>query len=509
MFDLTTLPIRRSKEINGCYGDRRPAACAATIAHFRTQCLAGHFLFLLLVPTLIPGRAAAPIHNTVLASLSPCCSHRLTAASPHNLCLRHRSARLNSRMPSDKNPFRQRAASSSATGSFQPDSGGTSDRRRSPSICPDSPERLEDPECHSEPPPLPPRGSRSEPHLPTDDLISEDLPPAYTPAPDVLHGEATIELGPRRPFQQPQAVPQYLSPTSAGWPHGHRPSASVVEWGQYPAYGGAAIPRHSSSTRDRPRTAPGDIVPPGPLSDFARDFYTASSPTAQTGVEDEDDGRPTATPKPGHPLMRNGRVLVYPASYECRRCTSAELYAILLFMNFCLGAAAGHNVGYRNNDPTSPCFKCWERYARPFAGPLTTINWKGMYTVSNAPLGYQRPLPRFTPPHMSGMGMSAPASRSSSHAHTSGYSGSTSSRILPVASGSIPMGLYLDSAQGRPGPAVRVADHPPPGAMVFRPGDPRLGGRLCWRCGGSGVTTFLIFDEQPCSVCDGIGRTYL
>lgn len=224
-------------------------------------------------------------------------------------------------MPSDKNPFRHRAASSSG---LQLDDSGPSERRRSPSTSPDLPERPEDPD-RFEPPPLPPRGSRSEPHLPADDLISEDLPPAYTPAPDVLHGEATIELGPRRPFQQPQAVPQhYLSPASQEWQRGHRPSASVGEWGQYPAYGGLAIPRHTSLTRDRPRTAPSDTIPPGPLSDFARDFYTAGGGNARAGAEAEDDGRPTATPKPGHPLMRNGRVLVYPAFYECRRCTSAK-----------------------------------------------------------------------------------------------------------------------------------------------------------------------------------------
>ncbi|EPT01172.1 hypothetical protein FOMPIDRAFT_159461 [Fomitopsis schrenkii] len=186
--------------------------------------------------------------------------------------------------------------------------------------------------------------------------------------------------------------------------------------------------------------------------------------------------------------MRNGRVLVYPAFYECRRC---------------------HNMGYRNNDPTTPCYKCWEKYARPFAGPLTSMDWKAAYTPSNARLSYQRPLPRFTPPQMSSMGMSTPASRASSLSRASGYPGSSSSRILPIAGGGIPMGLYLDSAQGRPGPTVRVADNPPPGATVLRPGDPRLGGRLCWRCGGSGITTFLIFDEQPCSVCDGIGRTYV
>ncbi|KZT64406.1 hypothetical protein DAEQUDRAFT_718095 [Daedalea quercina L-15889] len=392
-------------------------------------------------------------------------------------------------MASDKNPFRHRAASSSTTGSSQFSGSSTqlareSDQGRrssSPDLPPEDPGR-------SVTPPYPPRGSISEPHLPPDDFIAEDLPPAYTPAPDVLHGESTIELGPRRPFQQPQTVPrQYLSP--ADLQRGHRPNASIGDWGQDLANGSGAIPRHPSLTRDRPRTAPGNAsaTPSGPLSDFARDFYTTGSGNTVARGDDADDGRPTATPKPGHPLMRNGRVLVYPTSYECHRC---------------------HNVGYRNNDPSTPCYKCWERYARPFAGPLTSMDWKAAYAPSNARLAYQRPLPRFTPPHLSGI--YAPASRASSLARPSGgYAGGSSSRIIPAAGGGIPMGLYLDSAQGRPSPTVRVAENPPPGATVLRPGDPRLGGRLCWRCGGSGITTFLIFDEQTCSVCDGVGRTFV
>ena len=225
---------------------------------------------------------------------------------------------------SDKNPFRHRAASSSTTGGPQ-SSGGSDQWAResdqgqsspSPDLPPEDPRR-------SATPPLPPRGSVSEPHLPPDDLIAEELPPAYTPAPDVLHGESTIELGPRRPFQQPQTVPrEYLSP--ADWQRGHRPNASTGNWGQYPGNGGSAIPRHPSLTRDRPRTAPGDAsaILSGPLSDFARDFYTAGSGNLANRGDGSDDGRPTASPKPGHPLMRNGRVLVYPTSYECHRCTS-------------------------------------------------------------------------------------------------------------------------------------------------------------------------------------------
>jgi hypothetical protein len=49
---------------------------------------------------------------------------------------------------------------------------------------------------------------------------------------------------------------------------------------------------------------------------------------------------------------------------------------------------------------------------------------------------------------------------------------------------------------------------PPPGALVVNPGDPRLGGQLCWRCGGSGTIAGFLFDDKPCSLCGGTGRVY-
>ena len=32
------------------------------------------------------------------------------------------------------------------------------------------------------------------------------------------------------------------------------------------------------------------------------------------------DGRPTTTPTPGHPLLRGGKLLVYPPGFECFKC---------------------------------------------------------------------------------------------------------------------------------------------------------------------------------------------
>ncbi|THH03566.1 hypothetical protein EW146_g10398 [Bondarzewia mesenterica] len=49
---------------------------------------------------------------------------------------------------------------------------------------------------------------------------------------------------------------------------------------------------------------------------------------------------------------------------------------------------------------------------------------------------------------------------------------------------------------------------PPEGATIVRPGDPRLGGRLCWACEGRGYKHFLVFQEGVCEVCHGTGRVF-
>lgn len=72
---------------------------------------------------------------------------------------------------------------------------------------------------------------------------------------------------------------------------------------------------------------------------------------------------------------------------------------------------------------------------------------------------------------------------------------------------------HLNNMQRPQGPSPSSATtitnaSPSPGLIKLRPGDRRLGGHLCWRCGGSGTTSFLIFEESMCAVCKGIGRTY-
>ena len=161
--------------------------------------------------------------------------------------------------------------------------------------------------------------------------------------------------------------------------------------------------------------------------------------------------------------------------------------------------------------------KCWSKYAKVFSGPLTYAPWVPASGVSvvessaNAGTNLQRPLPSF----------STPSSTSSSHRPSSSLSelnvsppplhpavnraASTSRTYVRPQNGFPPASWTGSSA---PPLRAQVTPAPPPGATVVRPGDSRIGGRLCWRCGGSGVTSLFIFDEQTCPVCNGLGRTF-
>ena len=116
---------------------------------------------------------------------------------------------------------------------------------------------------------------------------SDDIPPPYTLVPT---DGVSLQFGPARPFQPPPQQPRL--------PQLRQPSPE--------------------------------------LSDFARDFYATGRapsrsledvrqppPRPQTQNSAPDDGRPTRYPVPGHPLLNNGKTLVYPQGYECSKCLSS------------------------------------------------------------------------------------------------------------------------------------------------------------------------------------------
>ena len=375
------------------------------------------------------------------------------------------------------------------------------------------------------PPPSPtPTPPPSSP--PIDDILlspppETSAPPAYTPT--VRGGESVVELGPRRPFQRaPEPRIQLPAPSLPQQRPAPTPSPP-----QRPRY---QPPRSPPSSRlaipsERPR-------PQSQMSDFARDFYSAGTtpPASETSAGEEQerqarppqpryapppgppppprrpraastssgagstapptsDGRPTTMPIPGHPLLRNGQTLVYPEGYICPKCVSrspvpsrfacSPARSLAYSRHPCSRSRyQGQNTGYKSYDPSHPCRKCWDRFGKPYTTVLASSPWgeQGSSSQSSHGRTFQSPLPVFKSPR---------------------------GRIEPSLPGAYPHSPVSPTN----GPVVAMpSGPPPPGATVVAPGDPRIGGRLCWRCGGRGVTPFLIFDELTCETCGGIGR---
>jgi len=414
------------------------------------------------------------------------------------------------------------------------------------------------------------------------DALNEELPPAYTATPDYSQGESTVEYGPSRPFQPApprgggsgRPLGTYQAPRASIW-HRPQPSGWQSSWSGYPGQlqrnlttvgDRAPPPRHPSQSSSQeffpnfstshsnlhstPSAAP---LPPSPqtaaaTSDFARDFYASASndtgllggapyqyeaPASAVGptnsaesprpatpprldggpsnnlgtpnsASQSDDGRPTTTPVPGHPLMHNGRVLVYPAGHECSKCL---------------------NTGYKHFDPSHPCSKCWQKYAKPFSGPIAYAPWSSTPgdTATRGNLNLQRPLRILATPaghryssSLSKANYPPPAvrsqlARSTSLTHLPGHAGASyaQSNFMPLAGGGgFPLGPQDSSLYSGPSAQYRHGGPPPPGALVVTPGDPRMGGRLCWRCSGSGTVSLFFFDQSTCEVCDGVGRIF-
>jgi hypothetical protein len=375
-----------------------------------------------------------------------------------------------------------------------------------------------------------------------DHMFDDEPPPAYSPTPDAHAGDTSLGYGPSHPFR-PAPAPRadarvgadgdvaYFSPPPGRPPPPRHPSAT----------------RHPSAHHHLPHQPPPPPRRPGagtvggtrPVSEFASDFYAAGTgeppqrpaPVTDRGREDyppvpggypgararslaptglraalsmrtqstprrdevntvPDDGRPTRIPVPGHPLLHQGQVLVYPANYECQKCTSRGRGSSPIPLTTMY---AGFNTGYKHHDVAQPCRRCWATYAKPYAGPITYAPISpgpSSSTATPAPGAktFQRPLASFVAP------VYAPA--------PSGLG-----RVASLA----PSALGLTHRRSASGPSPFMhggAFAPPPGAAVVQPGDPRIGGVACWRCDGRGTTSVLFFDRETCSVCGGVGRVF-
>lgn len=165
-------------------------------------------------------------------------------------------------------------------------------------------------------------------------------------------------------------------------------------------------------------------------------------------------------------------------------------------------ACTGKNTGYKNYDPSHPCSKCWEKYAKRYTGALTYTPW----SLSGNDPRMQRPLPKFVPPHLaqgspsdSAYASPQPPSESSlsppQHPHHHRSVSQPHQQTGPSYFVLSPLGPY-------------DATPPVPHAIPVSPGDPRLGGRLCIRCGGEGIRTVMLIDVMTCDACGGTGRIW-
>ncbi|GAA5965132.1 hypothetical protein JCM8115_006674 [Rhodotorula mucilaginosa] len=330
------------------------------------------------------------------------------------------------------------------------------------------------------PPPLPDR--------PDDPLLADvppdEPPPPYEPVPSTS-GEQTLQYGPVRPFQDAPPVPppqaayaapslppppprrldsQYTgqSSSSSSWSPPPQPNLPPPS---FPFWNGASLTPAQTGYRESyippqqyagPYSAPVS-PPPLPPRQPTSPGVAAATPPAPPPLPPPPVGyKPQETPIPGQPYLHEGKLLVYPPGKEtCWKCSNTGYKPFDPY------------TGYRGDDPNHPCRNCWKKYGKPYTSAMRI----SLENPSNPPPppNYQRPLRL----------LQTPATR-------------------PVAPNVI-------------GVTSRTPYVPRnPNTIVVRPGDPRIGGVLCRKCGGSGTQMGLfIFDEDTCDMCNGAGRVFV
>lgn len=178
----------------------------------------------------------------------------------------------------------------------------------------------------------------------------------------------------------------------------------------------------------------------------------------------------------------------------------------------------GHNTGYKAYDPSNPCRKCWEKYSKPYSGPIIYTSWGPGPSNRQRPLLNLRSSPR-DPSHSLSRSISSIVNQVrndiSSYPGNSARDSLSSSflQTYPTRNTSAPPpsspryrpGYISTSTNSRTSSTWPRNDLPPP--VILQPGDPQIGGQLCWNCLGSGRTFgFLLLSERTCGVCRGTGR---
>ncbi|KAM0787519.1 hypothetical protein ACM66B_003590 [Microbotryomycetes sp. NB124-2] len=313
-------------------------------------------------------------------------------------------------------------------------------------------------------PPRPPdqgssSASASDPFASDADALPADPPPAYEAQAGVNH-EQTLAAGPSRPFMDEQRPPPPQS------------SPSALNAPQYPFWNGHNLT--AQQTGFNPTASlwrpPAHPPPPGHNSTS----QGPSSPPAPAGGQAVPTKyAPTTQPTDGQPLLNQGQLLVYPKGFVCPKCS---------------------NTGYKpfknraGDDSNHPCRKDWQKYGKPFQGALAL-------SVNEPAANYQRPirLPPLPQQHHPPLPSPPPPLPPQAPMTMSPYG---VQQYHPP-----PSAMYGAPVQHGWGGGV-----PSGGAIVVRPGDPRIGGRLCYRCGGDGVVMGFLFDQDTCPMCFGSGR---
>ncbi|CDZ98018.1 hypothetical protein [Phaffia rhodozyma] len=296
----------------------------------------------------------------------------------------------------------------------------------------------------SGPPPI------TQPHSPPP---ASDPPPAYSPS---NTNERILDSGPRlpsfveRPTIQTSVSSVYpqstgIQPQSTGWSDG-----GVGNPGGYlspgePGWRPLGQPLSPSDGTYHHGQPPS--LPPSSAS-YSGPSSRPSPHLVTSGPPK--DLTPSRTPIIGRPYMLDGRVLIYPLNHRCWKC---------------------NNTGFKNDDPTHPCrTSCWKKYARPYSSALQH-SWANPGPNYQQPLGFNR-------------------------TSWSPYNTSTSNQ------------QYYPQMNFGAGAWRPVTNVPPSGAVIYQPGDPRIGGRLCSRCVGRGLTMNFLLIDETCGACGGVGRLF-
>ncbi|KAN0066402.1 hypothetical protein ACQY0O_000496 [Thecaphora frezii] len=384
----------------------------------------------------------------------------------------------------------------------------------------------------------------------------------------LLHAPISPVVGPSAASPAPAssaASAQQRPPSAASSGPGPRPTdpGGTSSPSVYQPPPGPPPPHHGASFASPPPQSPSS---PGPSS-------SASRPAAS-----QNQYQPTTVPTPGQPLLRKGKILVYPANWlGCHKCG---------------------DTGYKHGDPSHPCRKCWDKHGKAFTSalsyseglndptfklqkplPVVAASTGGYYPPNGfrpPPSWHPRPSYNHVPAGYPGASASGgggwPAPPQTPHGYPNGpYGGparpappqavnrsdaETEASKMPdapptyndasnvgeherlpaqyAAPPAPPPGVgppmhsppFAGPAAGSPGPYAggfpngpppqpggsrpvfinHAGPYPPPGALVVMPGDPRIGGRLCFECGGRGRTESFWFGDETCFRCRGSGR---